>query len=498
MIKNHKFKAIISSVIILLPILFGIAIWDKLPEQMVSHWGGDGVADGYANKAFMVFCLPLILLAVHCLCLLLTSLDKKSKTQNKKIVTLVYGIIPAVSLVVNGLIYAAALGSAENAVVLIPLLLGVLFMVLGNYMPKSTRNFTFGMKIKWTMSNDENWQKTHRLGGILSFVGGIVVLLTALLPFEIAMITMLTVVAVIVLVPTVYSYLLYRKHKAAGIEYDSVFDTKNNKIAKRIAGIAVPLILVGVAVLMFTGDVSVSYNADSFRVSATYSGSLTVPYESVDSLEYRETFSAGHRQMGFGSPRLSVGTFKNEEFGSYTLYAYTGDYGCVVVKQGENVLVIVGKSAEDTKAIYDVLAKKIRVQPSTPVIAPSNPGSVLSTTGTAPTTTGTVKVDYLELFQRAGTTDGAYTEAYAYELTLAFWHDDVEFVHYLSMELEQTQQEVIFLIVSEICYASAEGKINLIERLKELRIGAEDNINVTLDRFESNIRKWEELQKGTQ
>ena len=359
MIRNHKFKAIISSIIILLPALFGLAVWDQLPEQMVSHWGGDGVADGYANKAFMIVGLPLILLAVHWLCLLLTSLDKKSKTQNRKIITLTFGIIPAVSLVVNSLIYATALGSVEDAIVLIPLLFGVLFIVLGNYMPKTTRNFTFGIKLKWTLGNDENWQKTHRLGGILAFVGGIAVLISALFPFVVSMMVMIAVIIAVVIVPTAYSYLLYRKHKAAGIEYDSVFDTKNNKIAKRIARITVPVILAGAAVLMFTGDVNVTYGEDSFRVSATYSGSLTVPYEAVDSLEYRETFSAGHRQMGFGSARLSVGTFKNEEFGSYTLYAYTGDFGCVVVKQGENVLVIAGQTREETRAIYDTLLAKI-------------------------------------------------------------------------------------------------------------------------------------------
>lgn len=359
MIKNHKFRAIISSIVILLPILFGLAVWDKLPEQMVSHWGGDGVADGYANKAFMVLFLPLILLAFHWLCLLLTSLDKRSKAQNRKIVTLTFFIVPVISLAVNGMIYATTLGSVEDAVVLIPVLLGLLFIVLGNYMPKTTRNRTFGIKIKWTMGNDENWQKTHRLGGILSFVGGIIVLITALLPFEIIVAVMFAVVAAVVIVPTIYSYTLYRKHKAAGIEYDSAFDTKNNEIAKWIARIAVPLILVGVAVLMFTGDVSVSYNADSFRVSATYSGSLTLEYDAVDSLEYREEFSAGSRVMGFGSPRLSVGTFQNDEFGNYTLYGYTGDHGCVVVKQGENVLVIVGKTAEDTKAIYDTLFERI-------------------------------------------------------------------------------------------------------------------------------------------
>ena len=131
MIKNHKKKAIISSVVILLPILFGIIFWNQLPEHMTSHFGGDGVADGFAPKPFMVFGMPLILLGVHWLCLLITSLDKKQKDQNQKVIALIYYLMPALSLAVNGFIYATALGEAENAVFLIPLLLGLMFLFIG-------------------------------------------------------------------------------------------------------------------------------------------------------------------------------------------------------------------------------------------------------------------------------------------------------------------------------------------------------------------------------
>jgi hypothetical protein len=86
---------------------------------------------------------------------------------------------------------------------------------------------------------------------------------------------------------------------------------------------------------------------------------LTVSYTEVEFLEYRETFDMGAREMGFGSPRLSMGTFKNDEFGRYTIYAYTQGQGAVVLKKGDDVLVLVGETAEETKAIYDTLAAKI-------------------------------------------------------------------------------------------------------------------------------------------
>ena len=359
MIKNHKWKAIISSIVILLPILFGIIMWKQLPATMVSHWGADGVADGTATKDFMVFGLPLILLALHWLMLVAETFLQKNKAQNNKLVTMQYVIIPATSLVVNGFIYSVALEKDWNLFALVPVLIGVLFMYIGNYLPKTIRNRTMGIKLHWTMGNDENWNKTHRLGGQIWFWCGLVVMTSALLPVGIAVTVMVAVLAVAVVVPTVYSYAIYRKHKAVGIEYEPVFNQKSDKVAFWITVIVVPLIMIGVAVLMVTGSIEITYGETDFQIVASYSEDLTVPYENVDSVEYRESFDIGSREMGFGSPLLSTGTFKNEEFGRYTLYAYTGGEGAVVLKKGDQVLVIVAKTAAETKAIYDALAAKV-------------------------------------------------------------------------------------------------------------------------------------------
>lgn len=360
MIKNHKVKAMISSVVILLPILFGLVMWNQLPATMVSHWGGDGIADGTASKAFVVFGLPLILLALHWLMLLLESVLEKKNPQNDKIVAIQYGVVPVLSLVVHTFIYSVALEKDWNLFMLIPVLVGVMFMCIGNYLPKTTRNRTTGIKLRWTMGNDENWNKTHRLGGQIWFWSGLVVMVSALLPIKITIAVMVAMIAVSVIVPTIYSYSIYKKHKAEGVAYEPVFNKKSDKVAIWITAIAVPLILIGTTVLMFTGNIEVTYTDTDFKINATYMDDLTVPYEDVDSVEYRESFDVGVREMGFGSPRLSMGTFKNEEFGRYTIYAYTQGDGAVVLKKGNDILVIVGKTPEETKAIYDTLAAKIK------------------------------------------------------------------------------------------------------------------------------------------
>ncbi len=360
MIKNQKRKAIISSVVILLPILFGLAVWDQLPATMVSHWGGDGVADGSAPKAFMVFGMPMLLLVFHWLMLWVTTVVDKKNAQNSKMIAVCYSIIPALSLTVHAVVYSIALEKDWNVTALIPLLIGAMLLFIGNYMPKTTRNRTAGIKLRWTMGNDENWNKTHRLGGRIYFWGGLLILVSALFPAKFTIAMMILVLATSIAVPTAYSYALYKKHKAAGVEYEPVFNTKSDKIAVIITMVLVPLILIGVGVLMFTGDISVTYNETDFRINASYMDDITVRYEDVESIEYRESVDVGFREYGYGSPRLSMGTFKNEEFGRYTLYAYTAGAGGVVLKQGDRVLVLVGKTAEDTKTIYDNLAERIK------------------------------------------------------------------------------------------------------------------------------------------
>ena len=237
MIKNHKWKAVISSVVILLPMLFGLVMWKQLPATMVSHWGADGVADGTATKGFMVFGLPLIMLAIHWLMLVAETFLQKGKPQNKKIASIQFLIIPITSLVVSAFIYSVSLGKDWNLFTLIPVLIGGLFMYIGNYLPKTTRNRTMGIKLHWTMGNDENWQKTHRLGGKLWFWGGIVILISVLLPVKITVAVMIAMIVVSTVVPTIYSYSIYKKHKAEGVEYEPVFDKRSDKVAIWITAI---------------------------------------------------------------------------------------------------------------------------------------------------------------------------------------------------------------------------------------------------------------------
>lgn len=213
MIKKNKLQLIISTVLMLLPIAFGVIVWDKLPEKIAIHWGTSGEADGFAGRPVAVFALPLVVLAIHWLCVLVTSLDRKNKGKNEKAQSLVLWICPVLSLFLNGITYLAAFKKDINTTVFVLFFIGALFVVMGNYMPKVTQNRTIGIKIKWTLQNEGNWNATHRFAGKIFVAGGVLVMIAAFLPTPYPSIASGIILAAVVIGTALYSYIYSRKHK---------------------------------------------------------------------------------------------------------------------------------------------------------------------------------------------------------------------------------------------------------------------------------------------
>lgn len=358
MIKNNKCKLIISSIVILLPMFIGLFFWNELSEQMTTHWGADGNADGWSHKAFAVFGLPLLILVVHWVCVLFTTKDPKNKGQNKKVFAMLLWFCPVISLYANGIVYASSFGKEFNMIFVGPLLIGLMFVVIGNYLPKCKQNYTIGIKIKWALANQENWNATHRFGGKVFVIGGLLLLACIFISETFIPWVLIISLSFIVLVPIIYSYLYYRKQVKAGTAPAKI-TVPLNKTSKLLSTV----VLIGVGILLIviftTGKIGLHYDDTAFTIEASFWSDLTVSYDSIDSIEYRETRKAGSRVYGFGGPKLSIGTFQNEEFGNYTLYAYTGSDFCVVLTVDSKTLVISGTDAESTKMIYETLLAKI-------------------------------------------------------------------------------------------------------------------------------------------
>lgn len=208
MIKKNLKVLIITSVMILLPILAGLVLWNQLPDPMPSHWNASGEIDGWSSKAFVVFGFPLILLAAQWLCVLGTGADPKKNNHPAKILHLVLWIIPVLSVLLHTVTYMTALGMEVRMERIMPVFIGLLFAIIGNYLPKCKQNYTIGIKIPWTLNSEENWNKTHRFAGRLWVICGIVIMLTGFIG---GFWVFLPIVLLMVIVPFVYSYLLHRK-----------------------------------------------------------------------------------------------------------------------------------------------------------------------------------------------------------------------------------------------------------------------------------------------
>lgn len=210
MLKQNKFIIIITALITLLPIFVGMILWNRLPQQLPTHWGADGEINGYSGKAMAVFGLPLILTACHLLCTLLTLADPKKKNISGKIFVMLLWICPIISLLCGTMIYCTVLGVEINTAFTMSFIVGIIFIVIGNYLPKCRQNYTVGIKLPWTLASESNWIKTHRFAGPLWVVGGIVIILTAFLKSAWILFAVIMVVAIL---PTIYSYLYYVKNE---------------------------------------------------------------------------------------------------------------------------------------------------------------------------------------------------------------------------------------------------------------------------------------------
>ena len=208
MIKKNWKMLLITSVVILLPLLAGLILWDQLPQQMPIHWNVAGEVDGWSSKPFAVFGMPLIMLAAQWLCALATGADPKKNNHSQKILYLALWIIPVLSAVLQAITYASALGKEVRIELVMPVLMGLLFAIIGNYMPKCKQNYTIGIKIPWTLNSEENWNRTHRFAGRIWFVGGLVIMFAG---FFCGFWVFLPIMLVMAIVPFVYSYVLHRK-----------------------------------------------------------------------------------------------------------------------------------------------------------------------------------------------------------------------------------------------------------------------------------------------
>ena len=360
MLKENKKQLIISSIITLVPMLVGLILWNMLPDKMATHWGSDGVANGWSSKAFTVFGLPLMMLAMHWVCIFATLKDPKNQGQSQKVFGMVMWIIPIISILMISMTYAIALEMDISIDVVCRLLMGLIFIIMGNYLPKCKQNYTIGIKVIWALRNEENWNKTHRFAGRVWVLGGALLIATLVIPMESFVWMLVGVILVLAFVPMMYSYLYYRKQLEAGtVAKEDMKATQKEKAWSKISMVVGIVILVMATFFITTGKIEVNFQDEMLTIDANYWDDMQIFYDVIDTVEFRTEDNAGSRTFGYGSLQAMMGNFQNSEFGNYTRYTYTACDTCVVITVDDNVLVVNGKDEAQTQEIYEELMKRI-------------------------------------------------------------------------------------------------------------------------------------------
>ena len=332
-IADHKGQLILSSLVTLLPGLAGWRLAWEAAAFLLGHW--------------------LVLLVVFS--------DRRNRDrQSKKAIRLILWVMPFLSLLAGGVtvllqrgIQSASAGSAVMAMGF-----GLLFIVVGNYMPKIRQNSFMGIRVKWTLENEANWNASHRFGGKIWVAGGFACLAGAMLPVKAMGAVFPVVLVTVTLAPIVYSY-YYSKTQPAAEKTVSAPLPLWQKRAARLIVAAVAVIAVWA---FLAGSAKIVYEDASFTVEASGWQDLTLSYSDIAAVDYlpaEEVPEGGIRTYGLGNLRVSFGHFSNEAYGDYIRYTYDSCRDCVrLTTAGGRTVLLNGPDQAATRAIFDQLKER--------------------------------------------------------------------------------------------------------------------------------------------
>lgn len=204
----NKKQMIIMLVICLLPLIAGVILYPQIPDKIAIHWGVNGEPNGWSSKFIAIIVFPLTLTVLTLFMPKLLEMDPSNKNMNEKLKNSIMWILPIITFLCSSLTLLSALGKEVKIEIIIPMTIGLMLAIMGNYLPKAKQSYTVGIKLPWTLNDEENWNKTHRLGGFLFALGGIAIAISSI--FECRFVVMLISIFVMVFVPVIYSYLLYK------------------------------------------------------------------------------------------------------------------------------------------------------------------------------------------------------------------------------------------------------------------------------------------------
>ena len=214
--KNMNLKKEIALLaIVALPFLYLGFVWNELPDQVPMHWNMQGEIDRYGDKTELIsipFMLPVL---VYLIFLIVPKIDPKNQLgqMGKKYDSLKFLLTTFMSVLAMFIIYSAENQSLTNPNYIL-MGIGVLYIILGNFFKTIKANYFIGIRTPWTLENEIVWKKTHQMGGILWFIGGLAIIICSLiLTEELNFIVFMSITIIIAVIPIIYSFVEFKKQK---------------------------------------------------------------------------------------------------------------------------------------------------------------------------------------------------------------------------------------------------------------------------------------------
>lgn len=217
MTKENRLELLIWG-IMTLPFIYLAAQWSQLPDVVPTHFNFKGEPDDYGSKYYLLGLVFFLTVPQHLLLKYIPTFDPRGKlaAMGSKYTMLRLGLMVLMSALAFFLVHTSAQDSRLDASLLI-VLVGALYVVIGNYFPAMKPNYFIGIRTPWTLESAHVWKKTHQMAGKYWVIGGFVVILGALLPDNTAsLIVLIATTVVITVVPSVYSYRELQRERNQG------------------------------------------------------------------------------------------------------------------------------------------------------------------------------------------------------------------------------------------------------------------------------------------
>ncbi|MDN3641131.1 SdpI family protein [Lutimonas halocynthiae] len=198
--------------IVFAPFIYLAYLWNKLPDTVPLHWNIEGEIDDYGDKSELILIPILLPLLIYIIFTIVPMIDPKGKINKmgNKYFTLKMAMTIFMSVLAMIIIYSVKNETLYNPNYIV-LLMGVLFVILGNYFKTLRANYFIGIKTPWTLENETVWKETHKLAGKIWFIGGFIVILSSLLLNQKTNFSIFIAITIIIsLVPVIYSFFKYK------------------------------------------------------------------------------------------------------------------------------------------------------------------------------------------------------------------------------------------------------------------------------------------------